>query len=174
MAAELRACDRSWKRLFIMGVLNSSRTRALAWALTLMAALCVGTGCKSVSPSRYVAPRVTGRVLEMDSHQPIKDVKVRRVSAEDNARPMDAPHGGGVLEQASAVRTAADGTFVLKSMRTLSVLDQSGWYSVTLAFERAGYESVMRTYTLVNSTNTPSGEPLVQTGDVLLPRLNSR
>jgi hypothetical protein len=149
--------------------LSHQRTRAAS--LVLAVALWIGPGCASVSPSRYVAPRVTGRVLDMENQQPLKDAQVKRVSSDPNTRSLEAPKGGNLLGATSSVRTGADGTFVIGSARTLSVLGNAGWYSVTLTFERAGYESVIRTYTLAQSTNTPSGEPWVEAGDVLLPRL---
>jgi hypothetical protein len=152
-------------------MLTGRNTPALVTSLALAAALCMAAGCKSGSASQYVSPRVTGRVLEMESGQPLKNVQVRRVLGDANARSPDAPSGGQLLEQKSGtVRTGADGRFEMASSRTLSVLG-SGWYSVTLSFQRTGFQSVIRTYTLANSTNSPSGEPVVQTGDVLLPRM---
>jgi hypothetical protein len=116
-------------------------------------AASVSSGCSSVSPSKYDAPRVVGRVLDRQTHAPIKNVQVRRVD---------------LMQQDYIVRTGADGAFVLRSERYLSVLGGHGWYSVTLSFERDGYTSAVQTYTLTNSTNLASGEPLVQAGDVLL------
>ena len=152
-------------------MLSRVHRRTVAGCLALSVVACIVAGCAAVSPSQYVSPRVIGRVLDSETRQPIQDAQVRRVSAEGTTRTMDAPSGGHLLEQASAVRTGADGRFIMKSVRTLAVFGNFGWYSVTLAFERAGYESVARTYTLANSTNAPSGEPIVQTGDVLLPQL---
>jgi hypothetical protein len=151
-------------------MLSRIHRRALAGCLALSAAACTLAGCASVSPSQYVSPRVAGRVLDLETRQPIKDAQVRRVSEEANTA-RDTASGGRLLEQASAVRTGVDGRFMMKSVRTLALFGNVGWYSVTLAFERAGYESVARTYTLANSTNAPSGEPIVQAGDILLPQL---
>jgi hypothetical protein len=137
----------------------------------LWAAAFLLAGCSTMSPSHYVSPRVIGRVLDMESYQPVEGVRVRRVSDDRSAQPMDAPNGARLLEQSSAVRTGADGRFAVNSLRTLAVFGERGWYSVTLNFEHAGYQSVTRTYTLANSTNAPSGEPLVWAGDVLLPPL---
>jgi hypothetical protein len=152
-------------------MLTCRLTPGLALGLALSAAAWMVAGCKSVSPSQYVSPRVTGRVLDLKSGQPLKNARVQRVPAEAAARTLDAPSGGQLLDQAPGVRTGRDGKFELKSSRALSVFASSGWYSVTLSFERAGYQSVMRTYTLANATNTASGEPWVQAGDVLLPRV---
>jgi len=141
-------------------------------AAGMMAAAWMGVlgGCSSVSPSHYVFPRVTGRVLDMESRQPIKDAQVRRVTGDGNARPSSESGGGRLVESASAVRTGADGAFVLKSGRIFGPLGSSGWYSVTLAFDRSGYQTVVRSYTLADSTNAPSGEPKVEAGEILLQR----
>jgi hypothetical protein len=148
----------------------STPCAAVFTSVLLAAAFGLLPGCASMSPSRFVSPRVTGRVLDSQTHQPIKDVQVRRLTADTNPRPMDAPHGGKLLEQSSAIRTAADGTFVIKSVRTLTPFGDFGWYSISLAFDRAGYASIVKSFTLANSTNTPAGEPWVNAGDVLLPQ----
>ena len=125
-------------------------------------------GCQTHSPSQYVAPRVTGRVLDQQTHQPIADVRVRRSGA-DNASPTrDTPKGGELMEQAAAVHTKADGTFRLQSVRSLAPFRNVGWYSMSLSFEHPGYERLGTNYTLANATNTLKGEPVVNTGDLLL------
>ena len=46
----------------------------------------------------------------------------------------------------------------------------SGWFSVRLLFERAGYERFFTNYSALNlRTNTWQGEPALDTGDILLP-----
>ena len=74
--------------------------------------------------------------------------------------------GSHLIQNASAVRTGADGLFVMPSMRALGPLGGAGWSSVSVAFELHGYETLTRSYTLANSTNAPSGEPVVGAGDV--------
>lgn len=123
-----------------------------------------GAGCHS--PSQYSSPRVTGRVLDEQTRQPLKNVQVRRVS--DTTPAMAPPKGGEMLTQAPAVFTSADGGFVLKSVRDLAFIQRLQWYSVSVSFAHRGYEQLMVTYPLSSATNTPSGEPVVPTGDVLL------
>ena len=131
----------------------------------LAAAMSVAvTGCHS--PSQYSSPRVTGRVLDEQTGQPLKDVAVRRVS--DNTPVMAPPKGGEMLKQAPSIFTGADGAFVLKSVRDLAFLQRVQWYSVSLSFTHRGYEQLMKTYPLASATNTASGEPIVPAGDVLL------
>ena len=145
-------------------------TRILLSAVTLswvMVASLSG-GCKSMSPSQYIAPRVEGRVLDSQSHQPIKDVRVRRHAADDNYRAEDPPKGAEMIKKAPEVRTAADGTFVMESVRDIALLQEIGWFSLSLTFQHAAYERFNTNYTLARATNTVSGEPLIKTGDILL------
>ena len=107
-----------------------------------------------------------GRVLDEQTRQPLKNVQVRRVS--DTTPAMAPPKGGEMLKQTPAVFTGADGGFVLKSVRDLAFIQRLQWYSVSVSFAHRGYEQLMATYPLSSATNTPSGEPVVPTGDVLL------
>ena len=91
-----------------------------------------------------------------------------RITSDESLRSQDPTKGGRQLEQTPMARSGADGTFELASQRSLSLLQQGGWYSVTLAFEHSRYERFVTSYTLANSTNTAKGEPLVNTGDILL------
>ena len=129
---------------------------------------CLLSGCASVSPSQYNSPRVIGRVIDGETRQPLKNVQIRRLTADANPKPLDAPHGADSLKESYVVRTDAKGAFNVKSERSLSLFGSGGWYSVTLAFERSGYAPLLKTYSLVNSTNAPSGEPRVQAGDIEL------
>jgi hypothetical protein len=75
------------------------------------------------------------------------------------------------MQDSAAIHTAQDGRFMLVSERILGALGASGWYSITLTFELNGYETLTKSYTLANSTNSASGEPRVDAGDVPLVRL---
>ncbi len=130
-------------------------------------------GCQSASPSRYSSPRITGRVLDARTQLPIQSVQVRRLTPFDPNADQTVK-GGQRLEKSPAVRTDSDGNFVLDSERILTLFSRLGWYSVSLAFTHPNYEQLTTEYTLVNATNTPSGEPLVQAGDIRLqPKPNS-
>lgn len=130
--------------------------------------ICASTACKSSSPSQYVSPRLSGRVLDAQNNQPIKGVQVWRLAPDQNVDVVDPPKAGQVREQSSAVRTGQDGTFVLESVRNLALFRKVGWYTMGVSFARAGYERFVTNYTLANATNTASGEPLVTTGDIRL------
>lgn len=138
---------------------------ALALAISALAA----AGCKSTSPSQYTSPRITGRVVDAKTQQPIRGVQVRRL------RPADpnvdqAVKGGQMIETSPAVRTASDGTFVLVSERNLTLFHRLGWYAVSVSFTHPSYERLTTEFTLANATNTPAGEPLVRAGDIGLQR----
>jgi len=126
------------------------------------------TGCHSNSPSHYISPRVTGKVLDAQTHQPVAGVKVKRVTAGENLQGIDTPRGGKDMEKNPAVRTGTDGSFVLDSERALTFFRRGGWYSVTLSFQHEDYERFVITYTLKDATLSPGGEPLVQAKDILL------
>jgi hypothetical protein len=128
------------------------------------------TGCHS--PSQYTSPRVTGRVLNEQTQQPIQAVQVRRSA--DKPTSHEAPKGAQLLVQAPSVLTEANGSFALKSERALAFLWHIRWYSVTVSFTHPGYEALTRTFSLANSTNSPTGEPLVEAGDVLLRPLGKK
>ena len=149
--------------------------KTLFRCVTLAAALAglfVLTGCQSATPSRYSSPRITGRVLDAQTQQPIQGVQVRRLTPQD-PNVDQAIKGGQHLEKSSAVRTGSGGGFVLASQKNLSLFSRLGWYSVSLAFTHPNYERLTTEYTLVNATNTPSGEPLVRAGDIgLQPKPN--
>jgi hypothetical protein len=125
-------------------------------------------GCKSSSPSQIVSPRVTGRVVEAQNHQPIQGAKVQRVTSDPDRRSPSVQKGGQMMEQTPAVRTAADGTFMLDCIRDLGVFRKLGWYDVKVSFEHPDYERFVATYTATNAVVTPEGVPVVNTGDVVL------
>ena len=130
------------------------------------------TGCKSSSPAPYVSPKVTGRVIDAQTRQPIKGVKVQRLIPDQEPNVLTPVKGGQVLAKAPAVRTAADGSFVLTSQRSLLPLHRGGWYSVSLAFEYPEYARFVTNYSLRDAVKTPNGEPLVQAGDIPLQKIS--
>jgi hypothetical protein len=134
----------------------------------LLLVACALPACKSFSPSDYISPRIEGRVLDAQSHQPVADVQVRPLVTDERYRLQEPPKGGAVMQKAPAVITAGDGTFVMDSERGLGLLRTPGWYAVTLTFQRPSYEYFTQTYTIKDSTNTVSGEPLIKAGDILL------
>ena len=137
-----------------------------------MLAAIILAGCKSSSPAPYVSPRVTGRVLDKQTQLPIKGVKVRRLIPDQEPNVLDTVKGGQVLAEAPAVRTDADGTFVLASERSLAPFQRGGWYSVSLAFECPGYFRYVTNYSLRDAVRTPKGEPRVNAGEIHLTKIS--
>jgi hypothetical protein len=123
-------------------------------------------GCKSLS--HYVSPRIEGRVVDASSHQPIPGVVVKRLSGDEESATMDSPKGGALMMRDNGVRTSADGTFVLESMKDLAVFRKLTWYSVSVSFEHPAYQNFIGVYTLNMATNQTTGEPIIHAGDVLL------
>jgi hypothetical protein len=141
------------------------RRETLALALAALATLA--TGCKH-SLSQYIAPRVTGRVLDAGTHQPVSGVRVHRLGDNPPPAPGETPRGAETLKRTPGERTRTDGTFVLASKRDLAILRRVKWYSATLSFTHPRYQELTRSYTATNATETSSGEPWVNAGDILL------
>lgn len=131
-------------------------------------AAAFGGACKSPVFSRYVSPRIEGRVVDSNSHQPVEDVVVRRVISDEMYRVEGPAKGGAQMEKAPGVRTGSDGTFVMDSQRDLALIGKAEWYSVSLSFQHPGYEGYTVTYTWLDATNTAKGEPLVKAGNIVL------
>jgi hypothetical protein len=136
--------------------------------LLLLLTLAV-VGCHSSRFGPYTAPRVAGRVLAADSGQPLAGVEVQRGFRAKKRRPAEPPKGGEVLIEKAGARTDSQGRFTLASERALTLFRPIGWNMVQLTFQRAGYERFQTNvaFTAVH-TNTPAGEPLLNTGDILL------
>jgi hypothetical protein len=144
---------------------DSAMKRLLALCLTAL----VLAGCKSHSLSPWVSPRVTGRVLAADTGQPLADVKVINAGKSENVNHTVPPKGGQVLMSKPAARTDRDGKFVLEAERVLTPFSGSGWFSMELFFERAGYERFHTNYSYLNlKTNSWKGEPALDAGEILL------
>jgi len=123
-------------------------------------------GCKS--PIQYTSPQVQGRVLDAQSHEPVKNVFVQRVPPNAKPKPAQQAKGAQLMDQSGGVRTAADGTFYLDSIKSLTFLRRLNWYSVTVSFKHHDYLPFATNYTVAEATNTLQGEPIVITGDIFL------
>jgi hypothetical protein len=134
--------------------------------LCLVIGVAALAGCKS--PFQYTSPQVEGRVVDAQSHEPVKNVFVQRV--DPNAKPKRGQQAKGaqLMDQAGGVRTAADGTFKLDSIKSLTFLRRLNWYAVTVSFKHHQYLPFATNYTVAEATNTVHGEPMVLTGDILL------
>jgi hypothetical protein len=142
-------------------------------SLGLAAVLCAGAGCKS-SGSEYISPRVEGRVLDADTRQPIYRARVKRITPGSQSTDNFMRKGGQRMEEPFPEYTNQEGYFTIDSERALVLFAQMNWFSVDVSFEHSGYDRIVTNYTLFNATNTPGGEPLIKTGDVLLHRTQSK
>lgn len=138
-----------------------------ATGVCLLALVSLGAGCAS-SPSQYISPRVTGQVLDAQTRQPIAKVKIQRVHNQPRMDPNTAPRGAEAIQENWYAYTDAEGRFTVDSTTTLTFLQRVTWYSVTLAFSRAGYSGFTTNYTPAEATFLPSGEPVVNAGTILL------
>ena len=137
--------------------------------LTLLLLAAAVAGCRSLRLGPYTSPRVTGRVLAADTRQPLAGVQVTRDGGERMHGVGEPPKGGELLLQQQAVETDGGGQFAFPSERALTVFRPAGWDSVLLAFQRTGYERFRTNYSIVTAgTNSPTGEPLLEAGDILL------
>ena len=126
-------------------------------------------GCSSIGFSYYSSPRVTGQVLAAESRQPLPDAIVRRVVSYPTDGEDTAPKGGQLLMRSDGVRTDADGRFALEAVKVVTLFRRGSWHSVTVSFERNGYESFETNYSAGNfKERSPEGVPLVNAGDILL------
>ncbi len=140
----------------------------------MAAAAGLMAGCKS-SGSEYIAPRVEGRVLDAQTHLPIERVAVQRLSpGEQDRNDFALKKGAESIVQSFPTYTDRNGRFVIDSEKALVLFAQMNWFSVDISFEHSGYEGFVTNYTLFTTTNTPSGEPLVDTGDILLQRIQDK
>ena len=148
---------------------------ALGCLLVGCVVLNVVTGCKSKSPSRYVSPRIIGRVMDARTGQPIVGVQVKRIVPDYNAGTLNQVKGGETLQRPLPVRSDSDGNFILPSQKSLSFLWQLAWFNVEISFVYRGYENFVTNYTPANVVKAPNGEPVIDTGEIkLAPRVKLR
>ena len=148
--------------------------KALSGVGVLVLALVAGCQSSPVLNSQYISPRVTGRVLDAATSQPIRNVSIRRLTPGQIEAVSSPAAGDQSLERTRALRTDRDGRFDLDSERDLTLFRRAGWYSVTLAFTHKGYERFVTNYNLTSAVVAPSGEPVVNAGSILLQPASKR
>ncbi len=132
-------------------------------------ALAALAGCKTRTLAPYVSPCVRGRVIAADTGLPLANVQVTRGRPPEDSGSTLPPKGGELLIRKAPERTDRNGEFWFSSERALTPLPWAGWHSVQLSFECAGYERFRTNYAItVAATNSPTGEPLVNAGDIAL------
>ena len=133
----------------------------------LLASLLTLIGCQS-SPSHYVSPRVIGRVLDEKTQRPIAGVQVRRVVPDYDAGTLEQVKGGEALQRMHPVVSSADGSFNLDSQKSVALFRDLAWFTVEISFDHRYHERFVTNYTPRMATNSPSGEPVIYAGDILM------
>jgi hypothetical protein len=124
--------------------------------------------------SQYISPRVTGRVLDAVTSQPLRNVSIRRLTP-GQIEAVGSPEAGDrSLERTPAIRAGKDGRFDLDSERDLTLFRRASWYSVTLAFTHKGYERFVTNYTLTSAVVASNGEPVVEAGIIMLQPVSNK
>ncbi len=126
-------------------------------------------GCSSIGFSDYSSPRVAGQVLDAGTRQPLADVIVKRLESYPTDGEDTPPKGGQLLMRSDGVRTDPHGRFVMEAVKVVTLFRRGSWHSVTLSFERAGYENYQTNYSTANfKEHSDEGVPLVNAGEILL------
>jgi hypothetical protein len=147
------------------------RMKALSILPASLALMLLLTGCRGWSLSQCVSPRVTGRVLDSETLQPLMGAEVQRVAARPRQSGNAPPKGAQLMQDAPRiVLTSVDGSFTLDPIYSVAAFRVLSWSSVDVQFRRAGYLTL--TTNLISSADSSDsgGEPYVKAGDILLHR----
>lgn len=140
--------------------------------LSLGGALLLLAGCGTVTGpnQQYDAPAVSGRVVDAVTGQPIKSVRVSRLTTRPEAMDPFLKTAGQQMIADTPVRTGADGTFYLKALRSAYLIfSPSSSLSLTLSAEHSRYQTLITNLDLVKikADKTDRG-PEVKTGELRL------
>ena len=107
-------------------------------------------------------------MLDAETGRPVAGAKVSRTRPPDGGGP--ALKGAELLMRKPDIQTDANGCFSMGSERVLTIFRFGGWDSVRIFVRGPGYVTLQTNYAgaSLEVTNTTSGEPLVETGDILL------
>ena len=153
-------------RIGTMGRIAPAKSAKVCWLGFVLAGF---TACHSITFGPYTSPRISGWVLNAETHKPLAGVKVNRDKRPRSNESLNPPKQGELLLDKPAVVTDGAGQFTFQSERALTIFRPSGWNFVELTFERSGYERYQTNYSILTAgTNTASGEPLLETGDILM------
>src|SRR5262245_3146179 len=122
--------------------------KGLEWGLIIP--FCFLLGCKT-SPSQVISPRITGRVVDAQTQQPIKDVTVIRGDSVQRRKGQPTTHGAEALQPPDDAETDADGKFALKSIQSLTPFRVVGWYRVNVTFQHPDYQKITMSYGQTNA-----------------------
>ena len=131
------------------------------------------TGCQSFGFFNDATPQVSGRVLAVDTQKPLTGVKIVRGSLGQPPQVASQPKGAQLLQANRPVLTDTNGDFILPGRSYVTFFRPANGWSVRLSFQAAGYVSFQTNFMTADiSSNSPAGEPLILTGDILLKPLS--
>ena len=132
-------------------------------------ALLTWGGCQTRPLSHDVSPRVIGRVVAADTGRPLAGVQVINYAQPEDYDSASPPKGGQLLKRKPIARTDSEGRFIFAREQVLTPFGGSGWFSLQLFINQAGYERFLTNYSYLNlGTNTWKGQPVLDTGDIRL------
>ena len=126
-------------------------------------------GCSSGGGlhSAYIVPRIEGRVIDVDTQLPIRRVVVLRNPQATVAGNDDYLSAGEIQQKQHSIYSGKDGVFKVPSKKDLEIGSDKTWNSVTLKFTHPGYH-MFSTNFVHSGGSSEEGEPVLQTGDIVL------
>jgi len=133
-------------------------------------------GCESgpILHQGYVSPRITGRVLDANTRQPIAKASVLKVNPRQASQTDRDQKGAEWMIAPTPSLTDEQGRFTLGSQKDLTVFRHANLYSVSVTVTHPQYVQFVTNFTLTNMKRKEEKGPLeVEAGDLLLrPRAN--
>jgi hypothetical protein len=143
-------------------------------ALIALSAGAVLAGCSSLTGphQEYNSPRVTGRVLDAATRQPLPKADIRRLGPDEYEKQGDPSvrKGGERMAGMRTVLTDKEGRFVLESVKSFYLLVGYGvGDSVGVVIQHRGYATLRTNFTATApSLHNFKGPPEVHAGDIFL------
>lgn len=153
-------------------VFRNVMNNKILWSMLSGCLLAAAVGCSTGEGlhSAYMQPRIEGRVIDADTQMPIERVVVLRNPQATVAGNDDYISAGEVQEEQHTVYTDKEGSFKVPSEKDLEMGGDRTWTSVTLKFVHPDYQMYSTNFVYGGGTDG-DGEPLFQTGDIVLHRL---
>ena len=142
--------------------------------LAPLSLLLLLTGCQGWSLSQCVSPRITGRVVDSETRQPMENVEVQRGVTRTRQAGNAPPKGAQLMQDAPRiVLTSTDGSFTLEPIYSVAAFRVLSWSTVDVQFSCSGYLALTTNFTPAVASFSPDGAPLVNAGVILLHRKRS-
>lgn len=126
-------------------------------------------GCNSVGFFDSATPRLTGRVLDAQTGQPLGGVKIVRLTPGQSADAGSPAYGAQLMLQGRPDFSAADGTFAVAGTKYVTFIKPSGQWSVNLMFRAGHYDTLVTNFTAADdAVRSATNSRVMNVGDVLL------